>query len=552
MWNTKGAMMKGVVKEVRNVSTVQKSGPTRRNVIAGGAALSFAAPALAQPAKVVKFVPHADLTVVDPFRTTANVTRNHALLVHDTLYSVDEALTPQPQMVEGHIVEDDGLTWTLSLRDGLNWHDGEKVLARDCVASIRRWALSDSYGQTLLSATDELAAVDDRRLRFRLKRPFPLLPMALGKAGSALCAMMPERLAASDPDRPITDVVGSGPFRFVAADRIAGARVVYERNRAYVPRPGSAAGMIAGPKIVSIDRVEWHIIPDAATAGAALQAGEVDWWELPTADLLPLLRRHPAIAVEVKDRLGYNGFLRVNHLHPPFNDPAVRRALLHAVSQEDYAIAVAGTDPALWRADLGFFTPGTPMASTVGMEVLTRPRDLDRARREIAAAGHKGARLVVLAPSDISILKAQGDIGADLLARLGFAVDYQVTDWGTMVSRLRKMDPPDRGGWNVYHSAWAGLDQLDPAGHAALRSAGRALPRPGWPDSPKLEALRNAWIAARDPETQKQIAQDIQLQAFEDLPYIPIGQTLAPMAWRRSLAGVPDGLPVFWGLNKAA
>ncbi|MGS0639426.1 ABC transporter substrate-binding protein, partial [Citrobacter sp. VF227] len=153
----------------------------RRSFMAlSGAAL--AAPALAQggAARTLKFIPQADLTVLDPIWTTAYVTRNHGLAVFDTLYGTDAGYAAQPQMVAGHTVENDGKLWRLTLRPGLTFHDGSPVLARDCVASVARWGKRDAMGQTLMAYTDELSAPDDRTIQFRLKKPFALLPDALG------------------------------------------------------------------------------------------------------------------------------------------------------------------------------------------------------------------------------------------------------------------------------------------------------------------------------------------------------------------------------------
>ena len=151
----------------------------QRRQFLGAAGLALAAPRLAAAqgtgpgARVLKFIPQADLSTLDPHWNTAYVTRNHGFMVFDTLYGTDAEYQPQPQMVEGHTVEEDGRRWTLTLREGLRWHDGEPVLARDCVASIRRWASRDGFGATLMAATDELSAPDDRRILFRLKKPFP-------------------------------------------------------------------------------------------------------------------------------------------------------------------------------------------------------------------------------------------------------------------------------------------------------------------------------------------------------------------------------------------
>ncbi len=526
-----------------------------RNLLLGRrAALALGALAMprlsrAQAQRVLKFVPQSDLGTIDPVWSGAYVTRNHGLMVFDTLYGMDAQYRIHPQMAEGHQVGDDGLTWTIRLREGLRFHDGEPVRAIDCIASIRRWTVRDSLGQALAAATEEMTAAEDRTIRIRLRRRFPLLTYALGKPGSPICAMMPERIAATDPFRQIADAIGSGPYRFLPAERIAGARVAYARNADYVPRPSGTPSFTAGPKQVHFDRVEWHVLPDPATAGAALRAGEVDWWEAPTFDLLPMLARDRRIALTVQDPLGFIGTLRFNQLHPPFDNPGIRRALLHAVSQADYVAAIAGNFPGGGNTGIGFFAPGAASASDEGLSVLTAPRDIDRAKRALAAAGYNGERVVLLAPTDLAVLKAQADVGADLLRRVGFNLDYQALDWGTMIQRLARQEPPARGGWSVFHTYWSGLDMFDPAVHQYIRGNGRAG-RSGWPTSAQLEALRDQWLVEEDAAAQARIARAIQRQAFEDLPYIPIGQILPRFAHRHDLTDVLTGFAIFWNLRR--
>ena len=314
----------------------------RRSLL--GAALLAPAirPAQAQ-ARLLRYVPQADLAILDPLMTTALVTRDHAHLVFDMLYAVDEHNQPHPQMVAGHVVEADGLLWRLTLRDGLRFHDGEPVLARDVVASINRWLKRDFFGFDLQPRIEEISAAGDKEVRFRLKQPFPLLPFVLGKSSSHMPAIMPARLAATEATRPVPEMIGSGPFRFMAGERVSGSRNVYERFAGYVPRGDGTPSFLAGPKHAHLDRVEWVTIPDAATAAGALQSGEVDWWSQPIPDLLPTLQRNPALRTEVLDPAGYLAALRFNQLHPPFDNPAVRRAVLPAVNQADAMTAAAGT-----------------------------------------------------------------------------------------------------------------------------------------------------------------------------------------------------------------
>ncbi len=525
----------------------------RRSFLAGSAAAlaaPMAAPAVAraQASRVLKFIPQSDVTIIDPIWTTAYVTRNHGYLIFDTLYGFDNAYQPQPQMVAGHTVENDGKLWKLTLRDGLAFHDGAKVLARDCVASIQRWGKRDSYGQTLMAYTDELTAPDDNTIQFRLKRPFSMLPEALGKPGSSMCAMMPERLAKTDAFTQITEMVGSGPFRWNAKERVVGSLAVYERNAAYKPREGGVPQWTSGPKIVHFDRVEWHVIPDLSTKAAAMQNGEMDWWEDPTGDILPLLRAQEGLQVEVTDPTGLMGCLRLNQLYPPFDNPAIRRALLKAMNQSDIELAVAG-DPKMIHVPTGIFTPGTPMASDAGLDVFRGPRDYDAVKREIAAAGYKGEKVVFMAPTDFVILKAEADVCVDNLKKAGFNVDYQAMDWGTLVQRRAKQEKPEAGGWSAFATYWAGLDQSNPVGHAFLRGNGKQALF-GWPTAPKIEELRQQWIDAPDIAARRKLAEELQLQAFRDVPYVPLGQYFAATAHKKEITGILNGFVMFWNVRR--
>ncbi len=522
----------------------------RRTLLATGAA-TLAAPHVArsQATRTLKFIPQIDVPLLDPVVTSAYIARDHGFVVFDTLFGQDYAFRAQPQMVDGFTTEPDGKTWRLTLRDGLRFHDNTPVLARDCVASIKRWGQRDAFGQALMAATDEVSADGDKTIVFRLKRPFPLLPDALGKVAGIMCAIMPERLASTDAFTPITEMVGSGPFRYVAAERVPGAQTVYTRFEGYVPRPGGSPECTAGPKIAHFDRIEWTAIPDVATAAAALQQGQVDWWQEPSLDLTPTLKRDTALTVETLDPSGLPGMLRFNHLQPPFNNPAIRRALLGAVNQSDYMQAVAGEDRSLWRDGAGYFAALSPLANDAGMAALTGKRDMARVKADLAAAGYNGERTVVLVATDLTSLAALGQVGADMLKQAGMNIDVVSTDWGSVIQRRTSKAPVDKGGWSVFFTSFFGIDQFTPATHLGLRGNGEAGWF-GWCTSPRLEALRDEWFAAPDMAAQKATAVQIQLQAFQDVPYLPVGEYSQPTAYRKGLTGVLKGLPVMWNVRK--
>ena len=401
-----------------------------------------------------------------------------------------------------------------------------------------------------MSVVAEIAATSDRVVTFRMVRPYRLLPDVLGKIAPSMACIMPERLANTPPSKAITEVVGSGPFRFVANERVSGSRAVFERFAQYTPRPGGAApGLTGGPKIVNLDRVEWITMPEANTASAALQSGEVDWWEVPSPDLIPLMRRDRNLVTEVKDKTGVVPIMRFNCLQPPFDNQAIRQAALAAASQREFMEAFSN-DPTEWRDKVGLFTPGTPMASEAGMDRFPPKPDLEAAKKAIQAAGYKGERLVVMQPTDHPVNNVMALVAADVFKRIGLNVDVQAMDAGTMFQRRGNREGVDKGGWSCFPSMIGGADVLNPAVSFLTRGNG-AEAWYGWPTIPKLETARAAWFDAPDLPAQQALCADMQVDVLDSAPHISLGQILQPTSYRASVTGILDGIPKFWNVKKA-
>lgn len=524
---------------------------SRRSLLAASAAapLSLAAPRLARAAdaRTLRFVPQANLSVLDPVYTTAAVTITHGYCVFDTLYGVDSTLRPQPQMAEGATVQDDGRTWLVTLRSGLKFHDGTPVRAVDCAASLERWSKRDTFGQTLGTAVDAFEAVDDRTLRVRLKRPFPRFLEAIGKPHSSPAFIMPERLARTDPMKQITEMVGSGPFRFVASEYVSGAKAVYERFADYLPR-AEKTDWTSGGKTVHIDRLEWVVMPDPATAAAALQNGEIDWWEQALPDLVPLLQKARGLRVQPQDPFGFVALARFNSAQPPFNNAKLREAVLSAIDQTEYMQSIMGPNPQSYRECRAMFPCGMP-----GVKEVDAGRfgghDLDKARAAVKAAGYAGEKTVVINPTDFPIIGPHGQVTADLLRKLGFNVDLQEMDWGSVLQRRNSKEPADRGGWSVYHTNWPSVSIANPALNTTIRGDG--LWAGGYVDAP-TEALTAEWLQAGDPSRQQSLLDAIQDRAVEQVPSVPLGQFFLQTAYRDRLQGVRQGsVCYFWDVTKA-
>ena len=285
----------------------------------------------------------------------------------------------------------------------------------------------------------------------------------------------------------------------------------------------------------------------AATAAAALQTGEVDWYEQPAFDLLPVLSRARDVRIEQIDPVGSILMLRFNHLHPPFNNPAIRRAVQMAVNQTDYLQAVVGNDR-YFRECKAFFSCGTPLASTEGTQAIGG--NLDRARALLREAGYANEPVIIISPTDIPANHAQSLVTQDLLRRLGMNVELVATDWGSVLARRANRNPPAQGGWSIFHTWWVGPDLANPALHAPLRTHG-ANAWAGWPTDAPLEALRDQFLAAATPAEQTRIAVEMQKRAFEVVPYVTIGQMRQPTPFRRNVVdSLPSPVPFFWNVRK--
>jgi len=525
----------------------------RRNVLIGLAlgGLSLAggcsAPSRGRKSNELRIIQGQNLSNLDPIFTTEPATRDFGFLTYDQLIAVDEAFIPRPQMVEGWSIEDDGRSYVFGLRPGLKFHDGEPVRSQDCIPSIKRWGARDGFGQIAMTFISDFEVVDDNRFKIKLKQPFALLPDALGKATSSECFIMPERFAKTDPMKPVTEAIGSGPFRFLKDEWVSGSHAAWARFDGYVPRKEAVSG-IAGGRVAKVARVEWSMITDPSTAMAALIAGEQDYWGQPPADLIPILKADPNVRVESRSTGGCL-MLQFNHLQPPFNNVAVRQAVAMAVDQKVFMKATAG-DPAFMRTCYGVYACGTPYASEAGADIL-KVADLQKARAQLVKSGYAGEKVVLLAQQD-GLLAGPGQVAEDILRRMGMNVESVVLDFATMAQRRLNKSPTDKGGWSAFLTAWSGGDILKPAVNPMLRGAGEQG-YPGWATDPILESLRHRWAASIDANERKDLAAAIQVQALQTLPYVPLGSVQRASAYRKDLTGMfPAPVDAYWNIGKSA
>lgn len=511
------------------------------------AMLSTGLPA-ANAAETLRLRMNGDINTMDPIATTNFTIRNAAYLMYDTLFSMDSNYDVQPQMAEGYVLSDDGLTYTITLRDGLKFHDGAPVKAADAVASLERWGKADGLGKTLFSKMTSISAADDKTIVLEMKEPWGQVIAAIGKVSSNIPVIMPARMAANDPSEPVVTPIGSGPYRLLPDEWVPGSIAVFEKFEDYLPR-SEPASMAAGGKVAHFDRVELIYIPDTSTAVDALIGGEIDWIEEVPSDMIAFFDGVDTARPIAARQSGNSMQLVVNHLNPPFDNPKIRKALQWSVEQTPFLQAAYGNATERYLECAAVFFCDTPYASEVGTEaVLTR--DLDKAKALLAEGGYDGTPVLLMHVTDIPAHDAYYSVLKPMLQEAGFVVEEQITDWATVATRRASKEPVADGGWNLFFTGWGFVDQSNPMTNVYAAGAcddGWF----GWACSEELQQLRRQFADEMDPEVKKQLAEQMQLLTHDLVSYVPLGQSFPSQGIAANLEGfIESPVPFFWEVHR--
>ena len=521
-----------------------------RTALTGALGLPAIGSARAATPTVLRAVMQGDLRSFDPIWTTANISAYYGAMVYDTLFAIDDSYKPQPQMVGKWGLSDDKKTYTFELRDGLAWQDNTPVTAADCVASIRRWAVRNAGGQAIMARAQDLSAKDDKTIVLTLKEPFGLVITALSTCTTPICFMMPKKDAETDPFQQVSGRLGSGPFTFNQTLTQPGSRYVFDKWDKYVPR-SEPASSLAGGKVVKLDQVMWENITDQQTASAALSAGEIDFYELPPLDLVPQLASNPNIKLKVMNPTGNVGELRMNTLHPPFDNVKARQAMLYLIDQKAILNATFG-DPKYYHPSASLFGYETPMSNDANTGWFKEAPNPAKAKQLFAESGYKGEKVVVLQATDFAFMNNSAQLVAGWLQAIGVNAELAAMNWGEVITRRASMKPDNQGGWDIFITYGGGFDFSDPIMLIALAANG-AKGWFGWPENADYETLRTQWAEAGTVAEQQVIARKMQAIAWDFVPMAMLGSWTQPAAMRTNVDGFltnPDVVP-FWNVTKA-
>lgn len=509
--------------------------------------LLFSLPVQAET--VLRIAPGSDGSSFDPMGPAATQVYIHGMVVYDTLFALDEDLNVRPQMVGAADISPDRLTYRLTLRPGLLFHDGGKVTARDVVASLKRWMGLDIVGRTMAVDVASIDAIDTETIALVMKRPFPV-EQALANSGSGLPVIMREKEASAGRFTAQTEIVGSGPFRFVPSAYRPGDHIIYERFPGYTPRAEPPNGL-AGGKIAKVDRLDFHFIPDAATKSAALTTGEVDIVDQLPFDQADVLVNHKDVTVFVSSRIFNPFFLRPNSLHPPFDNAKARQALALAVNQADY-MAVSFVRPEWGVPCRSFFVCGSPNGIADGAEPYAR-QDLEKAKRLLAESGYKGEPVTIVTSHETLFIGMAADYATETLKQIGLNIQQANSDYGTFMTRRNNKAKPSEGGWNLFITSVSGAGLYTPLSNSIADTTCGGRNFAGWACDEEAAALRDAYIHEGDPARQREILVRLSRRLWEVMPTIVLGQRANLYGLRKNISGFvrsPSLVTPFWNIEK--
>ncbi|RWJ38144.1 MAG: ABC transporter substrate-binding protein [Mesorhizobium sp.] len=498
-------------------------------------------------AQMVRMVKTGELRVFDPIWTTASITADHGAAIYDTLFALDSKFMPQPQMVGKWGVSDDKKTYTLEVRDGLGWHDGTPVTAADCVASIRRWAQVAPGGQLIMERAKDISKKDDKTFTISLREPLRLLIHILADLTTPCLFIMREKDANHPATEQVSTNIGSGPFKFNEALARPGASFAYDRNEQYVPRNNPPDGF-AGGKIVKVNRVTWDNISDQQTALAALQAGEIDYFESPPADLHTLIESDPNLELQVLDKAGWDVVLRMNFLQKPFDNVKTRQAVLHLIDQEAFMRVM---NPNYGRPVTSIFGNDTPVSNDENTGWYKKGGDPEKAKQLFKEAGYAGEKVVILQPTDWSGASNASQLLAAALRKIGVNAELAPSDWGGVVTRRANKGPIGDGGWSIFITDEPDYSLGNPLTEPMLTANGDKAWY-GWPKSDEYEALRAEWSNVETLEEREALARKMQRVWWDFVGDVRLGKYVSPIARAKTLTGL-IGMPMIvpmWNMQK--
>lgn len=463
---------------------------------------------------------------LDAHWSTGAPTQDVAVHIYEGLFALSATYQARPMLVDRWSVGADRRTYTFLLRRGILFHHGREMTADDVVASLRRWGQIAARGRELFRDVEAVIATDRWTVQMRLREANGLVPLALAIPSQG-AMIYPAEVIAEAASGPIRRFIGTGPYRFV--EHRPDVHIRLERFERYQPRPEPPDGM-AGRRVPYLDAVVFLPVPDASVRIAGVQRGDYHFAHSIPTDEYARLVRLPGVTPLVITTPQWAGFV-FNHRSGLATSRALRRAVVAALDVEAILRGTYGPRR-FWRATPSFFPREHPLWTTAG-ETVYRSRDPDAVRRHLAEGGYRGQALRWMASSEMPHHLTAATIARAQLERAGIAVELQVTDWATLVSRRARPEE-----WDVFTTTFGFVP--DPVFLLPL------VPTwPGWYEDREMAALRRLLVRHPDPRVRLQIWSRAQQRFYDEAVAVRLGDWFPLQIHRAELQGVVGGPGTF-------
>jgi peptide/nickel transport system substrate-binding protein len=454
--------------------------------------------------------------------------------IHESLFKYDEDFVSRPELTKTWSLSPDGKTYTFEILQhdfhNTSAFNGRPVVADDVMESIQRWVKRHSGGSSLkqFGYADGDVVIDklnDYTIRLPLTNAYSPFVSHLGQIRSAL-QIWPKEIAALDPFQDVGEdnIVGSGPYKLASWE--PGFRVILERHESYVPR-NEPHSNFAGAQVPYMDRLIFLEVPDAETKVAGLKTGEWDIIDSAPPDAIDALQDDPNINVALNipgsmSNIAFNGASKV------LEDVKIRQAIQAAIDAEDMLTSLGPKNT--WSLCSAYFHCETPLARTTGDELYNQA-DMARAKQLLAESSYNDEEIIMLSPTDLGALTPLGLVLKPLLEELGLNIKAPTLDWSTEIGILF-------GGeefwdqWDIVPMGFGFYGLHDPITDGFAKGGSFINYH-----NDNLKALRAQWVATLDPEEKDQIVDDMQLEFYNDPPFVILGMYHAIHPYRTYVKG---------------
>ena len=458
--------------------------------------------------------------------TTGAPTQDIAIHLYEGLFALSSRYQAKPMLVERWSVTPDRRTYTFILRRGVLFHHGREMTADDVVASLQRWGQIAARGRELFRDVEALTIRDASTVQMRLREPNGLVPLALAIPSQG-AVIYPREVIEEAGSGLIRRFIGTGPYRLI--EHRPDVHIRLERFDGYRPRDDPPDGM-AGRREAYLDAIVFLPVPDASVRIAGVQRGDYHFAHSIPTDEYPRLSAVRTVRPLVITTPQWAGFM-FNHRTGLATSRALRRAVVAALDEETILRGTYGPRQ-FWRVTPSFFPREHPLWTAAG-EAIYREHDPAVARRLLTEAGYRGQPLRWMASSEMPHHLTAATIAKAQLERAGIAVELQVTDWATLVSRRARPE-----GWDVFTTTFGFVP--DPVFLLPL-----APSWPGWYDDQEMQALVRLLVRHSDPRVRLDIWSRAQRRFYDEAVAVRLGDWFPLQLHRAELQGVVGGPGTF-------